>query len=210
MNSYTDTIARRYDGLSSQDCCLSCGGALSFAKVGKGDTAIDLGCGKGRDVIRMALLAGDKGYAYGVDISEGMMAEARKQAGVLGVENIAFVKSPLENIKIDHGSADVIISNCTINHSLDQAAVWREIARLLKTGGHFVVSDIYAVEKVPEQFRNNPEMVAECWAGALTREEYLNNISNAGLSDVEIMEESRSYEKGKVKVASFTVKGYKR
>ncbi len=206
-NSFTDSIAKRYDSLSQKNCCLSCGGALSFAEIKPGDHCIDLGCGKGRDVLRMATLAGDTGRAYGVDISDGMMETARKHAGVMGLENIDFVKAPLERIPLEDGIADVIISNCTINHSMEQDKVWQEIARLLKVGGHFVVSDIYALEPVPEEYRSNPDMVAECWAGAVTREKYFEHLVQAGLKDLELLEESEGYEKGRIRVASFTVRG---
>lgn len=208
MKEYTTSIAKRYDSLAKEDCCLSCGGAFALSNIKEGDICIDLGCGKGHDVLRMALLAGNRGFAYGVDISEGMMAAARDQAEKLDLENIRFVKSALENIHLDDAMADVIISNCTINHSLEQDKVWREIARLLKPGGHFVVSDIYALEQVPEKYRNDPGMVAECWAGAVTKDIYLQHITKAGLKNVEIIEESKPYEKGKINVASFTVKGH--
>ncbi len=207
MTNYSESIAKRYDSLSKEDCCLSCGGAFSLTNIQPGDICIDLGCGRGHDVLRMALLAGEEGFAYGVDISDGMMDTAKDQAEKMGIDNILFVKSPLEAIKLNDAIADVIISNCTINHSLKQGKVWQEIARLLKPGGYFVVSDIYAIEEVPGSFRSNPDMVAECWAGAVTREKYLLNIRKAGLQDVEVMEESAPYEKGQIKVASFTVKG---
>ncbi len=207
MKDYSESIARRYDSLSKEDCCLSCGGAFSLTDIQPGNTCVDLGCGRGHDVLRMALLAGEKGFAYGVDISDGMMETAKDQAEKMGIENILFVKSPLEEINLNDAIADVIISNCTINHSLNQRKVWKEVTRLLKPGGYFVVSDICATEEVPESFRNNPDMVAECWAGAVTKEEYLRNISEAGLTDVEVLEESAPYEKGQIKVASFTVKG---
>ncbi len=208
MNNYSSSIANRYDKLSGQDCCLSCGGAFSLTRIRAGDTCIDLGCGKGHDVIRMALLAGDKGFVYGVDISDGMMKTAAEQAGKFGLENIRFIKSELENIHLDDDIADVIISNCTINHSLEQDKVWKEVARLLKPGGYFVVSDIYATEPVPEKFRSDPAMVAECWEGAETKDQYLEHIRGAGLKKVEILEESKPYEKGQIKVASFTIKGF--
>jgi len=208
MKEYTTSIAKRYDSLAKEDCCLSCGGAFALSNIKEGDICIDLGCGKGHDVLRMALLAGNKGFAYGVDISDGMMAAARDQAEKLGLENIRFVKSALENIHLDDAMADVIISNCTINHSLEQDKVWKEIARLMKPGGHFVVSDIYALKQVPEKYRNDPGMVAECWAGAVTKERYLQHIAKAGLKNVTIIEESKPYEKGKINVASFTVKGH--
>ncbi len=209
MDQYTDSISSRYNRLSGQNCCLSCGGAYSLAEIVPGDVCIDLGCGKGHDVLRMALITGEKGFAYGVDISDGMMETARQQGEKMNIQNVDFVKSNLERIDLKDGIASVIISNCTFNHSLNQDKVWKEVARLLKKGGHFVVSDIYALQPVPEAFRNDPEKVAECWAGSVTREEYLDNVTNAGLSNIEVMEESEPYEKGQIRVASFTIRGQK-
>ena len=94
-----------------------------------------------------------------------------------------------------------------LNHVSDKRAVWREIARLLKPGGRFVVSDIYAVEPVPEIYRSDPQAIAECWAGAILKSEYLAAIEAAGLANLQILEESEPYEKGKAKVASFTLAG---
>lgn len=209
MDRYTDSISSRYDKLSGQNCCLSCGSAYSLATILPGNVCIDLGCGKGHDVLRMALLTGEKGFAYGVDVSDGMMETARQQAEIMNIQNIGFVRSNLECIDLQDGIANVIISNCTINHSLNQDKVWKEVARLLKKGGQFVVSDIYALQPVAEHFRNDPEKVAECWAGAVTREVYLDNVTNAGLSNTEVIEESEPYEKGEIRVASFTIRGQK-
>ncbi len=209
MDRYTDSISSRYDKLSGQNCCLSCGSAYSLATILPGNVCIDLGCGKGHDVLRMALLTGEKGFAYGVDVSDGMMETARQQAEIMNIQNIGFVRSNLECIDLQDGIANVIISNCTINHSLNQDKVWKEVARLLKKGGQFVVSDIYALQPVAEHFRSDPEKVAECWAGAVTREVYLDNVTNAGLSNTEVIEESEPYEKGEIRVASFTIRGQK-
>jgi arsenite methyltransferase len=208
-NPFTIAISNRYDELSGQDCCLSCGGALSFADIETGDKCVDLGCGKGLDVLRMASLAGQSGFAYGVDISEGMMQTARENARKLQLTNVDFIKSTLEQIDLADATADLVISNCTINHSLEQEKVWREIARILKPGGRFVVSDIYALQDVAENFRNDPEAVSQCWAGAVTKETYLANILAAGFQQLEILEESKPYHKGAIQVASFTIKGVK-
>lgn len=208
-DQFSIAITTRYDQLSGQECCLSCGGAFSLATIEEGFTGVDLGCGKGLDVLRMASLAGKTGFAYGVDISDKMMEVARQNAERLKISNVKFIKSPLEQIDLETGIADVIISNCTLNHSLDQATVWKEIARILKPGGSFVVSDIYAVEEIPGEYRNDPQAVSECWAGAVTRDQYLENISQAGLTSIEILEESAPYDKGKTRVSSFTVKGNK-
>lgn len=203
-------ISLRYDELSGQECCLSCGGAVNYAEIKPGFHCADLGSGKGYDVMRMASLAGEKGFAWGIDISEAMMETARENARKLNLPNIRFISSELENIQLPDQSLDVIISNCTINHSLQQKLVWKEIFRLLKTGGSFVVSDIYTLEAVPEKFRNDPQAVAQCWAGAVTKDQYFQNIRNAGFLQIEIIEESEPYEKGNIKVCSFTIKGYKK
>ena len=206
-NQFTAAISKRYDELSGQECCLSCGGAFSFAAIEEGFVCVDLGCGKGLDVLRMATLAGEPGFAYGVDISEGMMQTARANASKLQLTNVDFIKSPLEHIDLADDIADLVISNCTINHSLEQEKVWREIARILKPGGRFVVSDIYALDVVPDHFRNDPDAVSQCWAGAVIKETYMANILAAGFQQLEIIEESAPYEKGTIRVASFTVQG---
>ena len=105
--------------------------------------------------------------------------------------------------------ADFVISNCTINHAGDKGAVWSEIFRILKPGGRFVVSDIYASEEVPLAYRSDPVAVAECWAGAVTREEYFDTVLQAGFTSIEVIEESLPYEKGDIEVSSITLAGNK-
>jgi ubiquinone/menaquinone biosynthesis C-methylase UbiE len=202
-------INERYSQLSETSCCLSCGGAINYASVKKGEVCIDLGSGRGTDVIRLAEMAGPEGQAYGVDISDGMIKKSSHTAGILGIRNVDFIKSPLENISLKDETADVIISNCTINHSSNKQQVWNEIFRLLKKGGRFIISDIYSVNPVPEIFRNDPVAVAECWAGSVTREEYLEQIRKAGFTSSVVLEESEPYEKGSIMVSSWTIAGNK-
>ncbi|MCK5467049.1 MAG: methyltransferase domain-containing protein, partial [Cyclobacteriaceae bacterium] len=106
--------------------------------------------------------------------------------------------------------ANLVISNCTINHSDDKYRVWSEIERILKKSGRFVVSDIYSIGEVPDEYRNDPQAVAECWAGATTKQEYLDTLVKVGFKDIEIIEESAPYEKGKIEVVSFTIAGKKK
>ncbi len=208
-DNFTKAISVRYDELSGQECCLSCGGAINFAEIKPGFHCADLGSGKGFDVLKMVTLAGQEGFAWGVDVSESMMETARENARKLNLSNTSFIKSELENIDLPDDSLDLVLSNCTINHSLNQGKVWKEIFRILKPGGTFVVSDIYALEEVPDHYRNDPEAVAECWAGAETKEKYFRNLKYAGFKSIDILEESVPYEKGKIKVSSFTIKGQK-
>ncbi len=203
------TIDKRYTQLAESTCCLSCGGAINHTRAVNGEVCIDLGSGRGTDVLRLAEAVGDKGFVFGIDISEGMLQKAKNTAGRLGVKNVEFIRSVLEKISLPDGIADLVISNCTINHSSDKQAVWNEIFRVLKRGGRFVVSDIYSTEPVPEEYRTDPVAVSECWAGSVTRDEYLEQIRRAGFSSVEIIEESSPYDKGKIRVASWTLSGHK-
>jgi ubiquinone/menaquinone biosynthesis C-methylase UbiE len=198
-------INNRYSVLAESTCCLSCGGAINYAEPLTGEVCVDLGSGRGTDVMRMAESVGETGFVYGIDISDGMLEKARKNAEKFNVTNVSFVKSELEKLELPDVTADLVISNCTINHAADKQAVWNEIYRILKKGGRFVVSDIYSTAPVPAEFKNDPVAIAECWAGSVTREEYLKQLELAGFSSVTIIEESAPYDKGKIKVASWTI-----
>jgi arsenite methyltransferase len=200
-------VDKRYSTLAEKTCCLSCGGAIDYASAALGEVCIDLGSGRGTDVIRLAREVGASGFVYGVDVSEGMIRKSQSIAEKLNVNNVKFLLSELENLPIESSSIDLVISNCTINHAADKQKVWFEIARIMKNGGRFVVSDIYSISPVPDKYRNDPVAVSECWAGAITRNEYMSQLTNAGFREIEIVEESEPYSKGQIKVASFTIKG---
>jgi ubiquinone/menaquinone biosynthesis C-methylase UbiE len=200
-------INTRYSQLAESDCCLSCGGAINFAQPATGEVCVDLGSGRGTEVLRMAESVGETGFVYGIDISDGMLEKARRNAEKFGVTNVSFVRSELEKLDLPDKTADLVISNCTLNHAADKQAVWSEIHRILKQGGRFVISDIYAATTIPDEYRNDPVAVAECWAGSVTRAEYMEHLENAGFTSVEILEESAPYAKGKAEVASFTIAG---
>jgi arsenite methyltransferase len=205
----TIEIERRYSGLAEEECCLSCGGAVDLSQPLPGETCVDLGCGKGTDLIRLREAVGEQGMVYGIDISDGMLAKARRNIDKFGYTNVRLVRSELEQLQVEGGVANLVISNCTINHASNKRAVWSEIKRVLKKGGRFVVSDIYATEPVPAQYANDPVAVAECWAGAITKEEYLSILNETGFKNITIIEESKPYKKGEVTVVSFTVSATK-
>jgi arsenite methyltransferase len=202
-------INNRYSELAASSCCLSCGGAIDYSLAAEGEVCVDLGSGRGTDVMRLAETVGKDGFVYGIDISEGMIRKAVSTSETLGFTNVKFIRSPLEKIKLPDNNADLVISNCAINHAEDKQAVWNEIFRILKKGGRFVVSDIFSVKPVPGEFRNDPVAISECWAGSVTREEYLGHIHNAGFASVMVIEESEPYEKGKIMVSSWTISGQK-
>lgn len=205
----TKEIEIRYSDLANDSCCLSCGGAINYSKPQKGEYCADLGSGRGTDVLRMAEDVGLSGFVYGIDISDGMLNKAQKNADKLGVKNVRFIKSELEKIDLIDNHIDLIISNCTINHAANKKAVWSEIFRILKKGGRFVVSDIFSQKPIPEEYANDPKAVAECWAGAVTKEVYMTTLQEVGFTNIEILEESVPYTKGKVEVSSFTIAGIK-
>ena len=202
--SYAE-VNKRYTLLAQDICCLSCGEAINYSNAKPGEICVDLGSGRGSDAMRLAGEVGDTGKVFGIDISDGMLEKARSTAKKLEVPNVEFMKSELESLPLPDGIADLVISNCTINHASDKQKVWNEIARILKKGGRLVVSDIYSSAPVPEEYKNDPRAVAECWAGAVTREEYLEHLREAGFSSVEIIEESAPYVKGKTEVSSITI-----
>lgn len=204
-----EKIAERYSGLADSSCCLSCGGAAERAKPMHGDVCVDLGSGRGTDAIRMAEDVGPDGFVWGIDISDKMLDKARFTAERLGVANVRFEKAELEKLPIPSMSVDVVVSNCVLNHASDKSKVWSEIERILRPGGRFVVSDIYSSVPVPDEFRQDPEAVAECWAGADTREVYLKTVADAGFDDIKVLDESAPYAKGAIEVSSFTLQGWK-
>ncbi len=202
-------INKRYSTLSTTTCCLSCGAAINYAKPQPGEVCVDLGSGRGHDVMKLADEVGELGFVVGIDISEGMVAKAIANLARFEVTNARILQAELEHLPLDSGSVNCVISNCTINHATDKLAVWNEVFRILKPLGRFVVSDIYALAPIPEHYRNDPDAVAECWAGAVTRAEYLTMLELAGFKNIHIFEESNPYTKGQAEVASFTVYGEK-
>lgn len=208
MSETNKEINIRYSVLAQDDsCCLSCGGALDKSEAGPGDVCVDLGSGRGTDALRLAEIVGDEGFVYGLDLSDGMISKAKKTAERMGVQNVEFIQTDLSEIPLEEKSVDIIISNCVLNHVSDKQKIWNEIYRILKKGGTFTVSDIYSSEPVPAEYANDPAAIAECWAGSVTRDVYLETLANAGFDNIEILEESAPYEKGKILCSSWTIRG---
>ena len=138
-----------------------------------------------------------------------MIAKAESNIKKFEVSNAKILKAELEQLPLETDSIDLAISNCTINHAADKQAVWNEVYRILKIGGRFVVSDIYATTPIADEFRNDPAAIAECWAGAVTKDEYLTSLELAGFKNIIVYEESAPYEKGNAEVASWTISGTK-
>ncbi len=171
---------------------LGCGNPTALAKLRPGETVLDLGSGGGIDVLLSARRVGPTGKAYGLDMTDEMLALARESQRKSGVENVEFLKGEIESIPLPDNSVDVIISNCVINLSADKEKVLREAFRVLKPGGRFAVSDVVVRGDVPEQVRRSMEMWVGCIAGALHDHEYIGKLAKAGFEDIEI-EPTRVY-----------------
>ncbi|MFO0553061.1 MAG: methyltransferase domain-containing protein [Polyangiaceae bacterium] len=206
----TLAIKARYDVLATQPSAgLSCGGAAALVDARAGDVCVDLGCGRGRDLVALAGRVGASGHVFGIDASPKMIEAAAATLRERGVVNASLHSATLDALPLGDGSVDWVVSNCALNHARDKARVWSEIARVLRPGGRFVVSDIYAVEPIAQRWRDDPVAVAECWAGAETRAEYLAHVALAGLVDVAVKEERAPYRKQEATLSSFTLMGRK-
>jgi len=208
-NEIQAAVGARYAALASSCCSLSCGAALDLAAPVAGETLVDLGCGRGQDVVRAAGRVGAGGLAIGVDLSEEMLAKARRAVPPF-LANVCFVHSGLVPLDLADACIDVVISNCTINHAPDKEAVYREIHRVLRPGGRFVVSDVIAEEALPPAVREDPAAWAACYGGAIPEAEYVAAARRAGFDELEVLERSEPYDKGGVRVLSLTLKGTKR
>jgi arsenite methyltransferase len=171
---------------------LGCGNPTALAKLRPGETVLDLGSGGGIDVLLSARRVGPTGKAYGLDMTDEMLALAVENKRKSGVTNVEFLKGEIENIPLPDNSVDVIVSNCVINLSGDKDRVLREAFRVLKPGGRFAVSDIVVRGEVPAEIRKNMELWVGCIAGALSDTEYSEKLSAAGFVSVEI-EPTRVY-----------------
>ena len=165
---------------------LGCGNPTALAELKPGETVLDLGSGGGIDVLLSARRVGPTGKAYGLDMTDEMLALARENQQKAGVTNVEFLKGEIEAIPLPDNSVDVIISNCVINLSGDKDKVFREAFRVLKPGGRFAVSDIVTRGEIPAEVRKNLLLWAGCLAGALEDKEYTEKLAAAGFTDIGI------------------------
>jgi ubiquinone/menaquinone biosynthesis C-methylase UbiE len=172
---------------------LGCGNPTALIELKQGETVLDLGSGGGIDVLLSARRVGPTGKAYGLDMTDDMLALARENQRQAGVVNAEFLKGEIENIPLQDNSVDVIISNCVINLSADKDRVLREAFRVLKPGGRFAVSDVVVHGSVPDEVRKSVLLWVGCIAGALEEEDYRSKLKSAGFSDVSF-EPTRIYD----------------
>jgi SAM-dependent methyltransferase len=166
---------------------LGCGAPLQHLELGEGEAFLDLGSGAGIDALIAAKKVGPSGRVIGVDMTPEMLAKARENAA--GHDNVDFREGRLENLPVDDASVDAVTSNCVINLVPDKAAVFQEIARVLRRGGRLVISDVVLDGQLPEAITNDVLAYVGCVAGAEQRETYFQLLADAGLSDVEILKD---------------------
>ncbi|HEX6694706.1 MAG TPA: arsenite methyltransferase [Longimicrobiales bacterium] len=172
---------------------LGCGNPTALADLHEGEVVLDLGSGGGIDVLLSAARVGPTGKAYGLDMTDEMLALARRNAEAAGATNVEFVKGEIENIPLPDSSVDVIISNCVINLSADKRRVLKEAFRVLKPGGRFAVSDVVVRGEVPGEVRRSMELWVGCVAGALEESEFKALLAEAGFVKADI-EPTRVYK----------------
>ncbi len=171
---------------------LGCGNPTALADLHDGESVLDLGSGGGIDVLLSAKRVGATGKAYGLDMTDEMLALARENQAKAGATNVEFLKGEIENIPLPDAAVDVIISNCVINLSADKRRVLREAFRVLRPGGRFAVSDVVCRGEIPDAVRRSMELWVGCVAGALEENEYRQLLNDAGFTDIEI-EPTRIY-----------------
>jgi arsenite methyltransferase len=176
------------------EASLGCGVPTAVADLHEGETVLDLGSGAGADVLISARRVGSTGKAIGLDMTDEMLELARANAAEAGVENVEFVKGYIEELPLADESVDVVISNCVINLSADKGRVLREVARVLRPGGRFAVSDVIADDDMDAATRSDMQQWTGCVAGALTRGQFEAALADAGLVDLEVTETHRVHE----------------
>src|SRR5947199_696539 len=165
---------------------LGCGNPTALAKLNPGEVVLDLGSGGGIDVLLSAKRVGPTGKAYGLDMTDEMLALANENKRKAGAENVEFLRGEIEHIPLPDNSVDVVISNCVINLSSDKDQVLREAFRVLKPGGRLAVSDVVVRGDVPEQIRRSMELWVGCIAGALRDDDYAGKLAKAGFDSIDI------------------------
>lgn len=172
--------------VAEADLGLGCGLPTEFADINPGNVVVDLGSGAGNDVFVARALVGDSGKVIGIDMTEDMIAKARKNNEKLGYTNIEFYLGEIEAMPLENETADVVVSNCVLNLVPNKQKAFEEIYRITKNGGHFCVSDIVIKGELPASLQKSAEMYAGCVAGAVQQEEYLEIIKSAGFTNIEI------------------------
>jgi arsenite methyltransferase len=194
---------------------VGCGNPTALADLAEGETVLDLGSGAGIDVFLAAKKVGEGGRVIGVDMTEDMVTRGRQLAQEHGFGNVEFRQGDIEHLPVDSGTIDVIISNCVINLTPDKLASFKEVYRVLQPGGRILIADLVTAGELPPDVRASAAAWADCLAGALEKEQYLEIIRQAGFREVSVVSESRYEAPGidlrlQGKILSLKVRAFKR
>lgn len=188
-NIMTDDYSKVKGYQEEADLGLGCGLPTQHARIAPGDTVIDLGSGAGNDCFVARHETGPEGKVIGIDFVEEMIAKARAKADKLGYNNVEFRSGDIESMPVAEATADVVVSNCVLNLVPNKSAVIQEIFRVLKPGGHFSISDIVLQGELPEALQEDAAMYAGCVSGAIQKEDYLQQIREAGFQELSLQKE---------------------
>jgi ubiquinone/menaquinone biosynthesis C-methylase UbiE len=209
------------------DLKLGCGMPTEYAGIKEGDTVVDLGSGAGNDVFVARALVGEKGNVIGIDFTPEMIAKAERNKTKLGYKNVEFRLGEIESIPLKENTANVVVSNCVLNLVPNKEKAFKEMFRIIKSGGHFCVSDIVIRGNLPDELKKSAEMYAGCVAGAIQQEDYINLLKEVGFVNIEIKktktinlpdevlaqylspDKIQELRNSKVGIFSITVVGYK-
>jgi SAM-dependent methyltransferase len=226
-NIMTDDYSNLEGYDPNADLGLGCGLPTQFARIKKGDVVVDLGSGAGNDCFIARAETGETGKVIGIDFTPAMIAKARTNAEQLGYNNVEFRQGDIEDMPLTSNKADVVVSNCVLNLVPNKHKVFSEIARILKPGGHFSISDIVLNGPLPDKWKEVAELYAGCVSGAIQKEEYMSIIEEAGFVNIQIQkskkivlpddilsqylnpEEAAAYKADDSRIESITVYGEK-
>src|SRR3989339_26209 len=184
------------------DLGLGCGIPTQYAGIKEGQTVVDLGSGAGNDCFVVRRLVGETGHVIGIDMTEEMTAKAKKNNAKMGYSNVEFRLGEIENMPVESNHADVVVSNCVLNLVPDKGKAFAEIARILKPGGHFCVSDIVLKGEMPEKLKSVAELYAGCISGAIAKKDYLGIIRSTGFEAIKV-ESEKEYRIPDERLAEF-------
>jgi SAM-dependent methyltransferase len=188
---FTDNYEHLEGYNEDADLSLGCGIPTEYAEINPGDHLLDLGSGAGNDCFVARSIVGEKGKVTGLDFTDEMIMKAKANNMAMGFKNVDFIKGDIEDMSLPDASYDVVISNCVLNLVPDKEKAFSEIKRVLKSGGHFCVSDIVLKGDLPDELREVAALYAGCVSGALKKEEYLDTIHKAGFTGVEVRKEKQ-------------------
>jgi len=186
-----DDYAKLPGYVPEADLALGCGLPTQFAKIKSGDTVVDLGAGAGNDCFVARSIAGETGHVIGIDMTEAMIEKGRSNASKSGYTNVEFRLGDIEKLPIEDNTADVVVSNCVMNLVPDKKKAFAETFRIIKSGGHFSISDIVLQGELSDDLRNEASLYAGCISGAVQKDEYLGIIAKAGFTEITIQKEKK-------------------